>query len=256
MKITVSAKEFQTFISAISNVFRGGATLKVHKEYIECITFSEDSASIMSCAKIHILNEEDINLSASEEFIINVPDLQKFSKLLDMNDEDTFTFEVKGNYVYFKNSKVKGAKFVLDDIPAQKIHKHVTAKWFDSFKTNFEVELNKNQIKEILHIASFADGSDKVYFYQDGQNLIAELNDRTIDNIDNVSLIVSDSGTGTIKDKVIIAVDSLSSLILTTPSIKFTVVEIGNKIKSIEAILFTLESNGVLIKYLFNSKVR
>lgn len=256
MKITVSAKEFQTFISAISNVFRGGATLKVHKEYIECITFSEDSASIMSCAKIHILNEEDINLSASEEFIINVPDLQKFSKLLDMNDEDTFTFEVKGNYVYFKNSKIKGAKFVLDDIPAQKIHKHVTAKWFDSFKANFEVELNKNQIKEILHIASFADGSDKVYFYQDGQNLIAELNDRTIDNIDNVSLIVSDSGTGTIKDKVIIAVDSLSSLILTTPSIKFTVVEIGNKIKSIEAILFTLESNGVLIKYLFNSKVR
>jgi hypothetical protein len=256
MKITVSAKEFQTFISAISNVFRGGASLKVHKEYIECITFSEDSASIMSCAKIHILNENEINLSANEEFVINVPDLQKFSRLLDMNDEETFTFEIKGNYVYFKNSKVKGAKFVLDDLPAQKIHKHVTSKWFSSFTPKFETDLTKNQIKEILHLSSFADGSNKVYFYQDGPNLIAELNDRTIDNIDNVSIIVSDSGTGTIKDKVIIAVDSLSSLILTTPSIKFAVVEVGNKIRSMEAILFTLESNGVLIKYLFNSKVR
>jgi hypothetical protein len=61
---------------------------------------------------------------------------------------------------------------------------------------------------------------------------------------------------GPFKDKVIIAVDSLSSLILITPSIKFAVVEVGNKIRSMEAILFTLESNGVLIKYLFNSKVR
>lgn len=256
MKITVSAKEFQTFISAISNVFRGGASLKVHKEFIECIVFSEDSASIMACAKIHILNEQDINLSVNEEYTINVPDLQKFAKLLDMNDEETFTFEVKGNYVYFKNAKVKGAKFILDDLPPQKIHKHVTSKWFNAFKPSFEVELNKNQIKEILHLSSFADGSDKVYFYQDGTRLIAELNDRTIDNIDNVSIIVSDNCTGTIKDKVIIAVDSLSSLILTTPSIKFNVIEIGNKIKSMEAIMFTLESNGVLVKYLFNSKVR
>ena len=107
-----------------------------------------------------------------------------------------------------------------------------------------------------MHIASFADGSDKVYFYQEDGNLIAELNDRTIHNIDNISLNISSNGSGTIKDKVIIAVDSLSSLILTTPVIKFAVIEIGNKIKTIEAILFTLESEGVLVKYLFNSKVR
>lgn len=256
MKVTVSSKEFQTFISAISNVFRGGATLKIHKQYIECIACTEDSASIVVCSKIHILNEDEINLANNEEYIINVPDLQKFAKLLDMNDEEIFTFEIKNNYVYFANSKVKGAKFILDDIPAQKIPKHVTSSWFNSFKPKYEVNLDKTQIKEILHIASFADGSDKVYFYQDGNNLIAELNDRTIDNIDNISLIVSSEGKGTINDKVIIAVDSLSSLILTTPIIKFGVIEIGNKIRTIEAILFTLESNGVLVKYLFNSKVR
>ena len=133
MKIKVSAKEFQTFISAISNVFRGGATLKIYKEYIECIACSEDSASIIVCSKIHILNEEDINLSKNESFDIHVPDLQKFIKLLNMNNDDTFTFEIKNNYVYFKNSKVRGAKFILDDIPAQKIPRHVTADWFNNF---------------------------------------------------------------------------------------------------------------------------
>lgn len=256
MKITVSTKEFYTFISAISNVFRGGATLKIYKQYIECIASSEDSASIIVCSKIHILNEDEINLANNEEYVINVPDLQKFAKLLNMNEAETFTFEIKNNYVYFANSKVKGAKFILNDIPGQKIPKHVTSKWFDNFKINYEVEIDKSQIKEILHIASFADGSDKVYFYQEDGNLIAELNDRTIHNIDNISLNISSNGSGTIKDKVIIAVDSLSSLILTTPVIKFAVIEIGNKIKTIEAILFTLESEGVLVKYLFNSKVR
>ena len=151
---------------------------------------------------------------------------------------------------------MKGAKFVLDDIPAQKIPKHVNAKWFNNFKVKYNTNLNKNQIKEILSISSFADGSDKVYFYQDGNKLIAELNDRTIDNIDNISLIISEEGNGVIEDKVIIAVNSLSSLILSTPEINFSVIEIGNKIKTIEAILFTLEYNGVLVKYLFNSKVR
>ena len=256
MKISVSAKEFYTFISAISNVFRGGATLKIYKNYIECIACSEDSSSIIVCSKIHLLNENDINLANGESYDINVPDLQKFTKLLSMNEEPTFTFEIKNNYIYFKNNKVRGAKFILDDIPAQKIPKHVTAKWFDNFKTNYTVELDKTQIKEILQIASFADGSDKVYFYQEDGKLIAELNDRTISNIDNVSLMVSDKGEGTINDKVIIAVNSLSALVLNTPSIKLEVVSVGNKIKSFEALLFTVVSEGILVKYLFNSKMR
>lgn len=256
MKISVSAKEFYTFISAISNVFRGGATLKIFKNYIECIACSEDSSSIIVCSKIHILNEQDINLANGESYEINVPDLQKFTKLLSMNEEDMFTFEIKNNYVYFKNNKIKGAKFILDDIPAQKIPKHVTAKWFDNFQTNYSVELDKAQIKEILHIASFADGSDKIYFYQEDGKLIAELNDRTISNIDNLSLVLSDKGEGAINDKVIIAVNSLSTLVLNTPSIKLEVVSIGNKIKSFEALLFTIISEGILVKYLFNSKMR
>ena len=256
MKIKVSSKEFYTFITAISNVFKGGANLKIYKNYIECIACSEDSSSIIVCSKIHILNEDDINLANNEVYEINVPDLQKFAKLLSMNEEPEFTFEIKNNYVYFKSNKVRGAKFILDDIPAQKIPKHVTATWFNNFSVNYSANLNKNQIKEILQVASFADGSDKVYFYQDDKKLIAELNDRTIDNIDNISLVITDEGEGFINDKVIVAVNSLSTLVFNTPTIKFEVVSIGNKSRSFEAILFTIISDGVLVKYLFNSKVR
>lgn len=256
MKITVSTKEFQTFISSISGVFKGGATLKIYKNYIECIACSEDSSSIIVCSKVHILNEDEINLANNETYEINVPNLQKFMKLLSMNEEETFTFEIKNNYIYFRNSKVTGAKFILDDLPAQKIPKHVTAKWFDNFQSTYRTKLDKNQIKEILHIASFADGSNKVYFYKNENGLVAELNDRTISNIDNISLLVSSDGEGTIDDKVIIAVDSLSSLNLSIPEMQLEVIKIGNKIKTFEALLFTCISEGVLVKYLFNSKMK
>lgn len=256
MKITVSSSEFQIFISAINNVFKGGATLRIYKNYIECIACSEDISSIVVCAKVSILNEDDINLANNESYEINVPDLQKFNKLLSMNEEDTFTFEIKNNYIYFHNSKVASAKFVLDDIPAQKIPKHINAKWFNSFASSYTTKLSKTQIKEILHIASFADGSDKVYFYQNENGLIAELNDRTISNIDNISLLISSDGQGTMDGNVIIAVESLSSLNLSIPELQLDVIKVGNKIKTYEALLFTGVFNGVLTKYLFNSKMK
>lgn len=255
MIVKVSAKEFQTFLSAISNVFRGGASLKIHKEYIDCIVTTEDNASIILYSKINILNEEDINLANNEEFVINVPDLSKFIKLLDMNDKDEFEFIIDSNYVYFKNDKIHGAKFMLSDLPPQKINKRITVKWFNSFEKNFTCNLNKTNIKEILHLSSFANDSDKVYFYQENDgSLIAELNDRTKQNIDNLSLSIKHDGNGMMKKGAVIAVDSLSKLVL-TDSIKMETATIGDGARSVEVIFFTIETNNILVKYFFNSKL-
>lgn len=254
MIVKVSAKEFQTFLSAINNVFRGGASLKIHKEYIDCIVTSEDNASIILYTKINILNDEDINLANNEEVIINVPDLSKFIKLLDMNDKDIFEFIIDNNYVYFKNDKIHGAKFILSDLPPQKINKRISVKWFNSFEKNFTCELNKTNIKEILHLSSFANDSDKVYFYQEADgSLIAELNDRNKTNIDTLSLVLT-TGSGTMKKGAIVAVDSLSKLVL-TDSIKMETSTIGEGARSVEVIFFTIETNNILVKYFFNSKL-
>ena len=63
MKIQVSTEEFKLFISAISAVYRGGATFKIYKNFIESVIISEDSASIIACARINIINSDDINLA-------------------------------------------------------------------------------------------------------------------------------------------------------------------------------------------------
>ena len=107
-----------------------------------------------------------------------------------------------------------------------------------------------------MQAASFADASDKIYFYQKDNALIAEFNDRTLDNISNISLKVSEEGTGTIEDKVIIAVDAFNSIITTSPTLKFGVIGIAAKNVKFEALLITISNNDSYIKYLFNSKVR
>lgn len=255
MKIRVSSKDFRDVVTAISNVYRGGATLKVYKEYIEAIAASVDN-SISICCKIPILNEDDINLTNNESIPLYVTDLTKFIKLLSMNEADEFEFEVKNNYVYFKSDKIHGAKFILDEIPPQKLPASATSKKFNSLVPKYETELTKNQIKELFQAASFADASDKIYFYQDDDKLIAEFNDRTLNNISNISMIVSENGTGKIDDKVIVAVDAFNSIITTSPSIKFAIIGINSRNVSFEALLITIDTEGGYIKYLFNSKLR
>lgn len=254
MKIQVSSEEFKIFINAISGVYRGGATLKIYKNYIESVGMSVDSASIISCARINIINSDSINLSANEECIINIPDMSKFSRLLSMCENDIFEFEIKKNYVYFKSDRVHGAKFVIDDIPAQKIDKRYNSKWFNSFNPKYTATISKKTLKELLHVSAFADASDKIYFYQKDNKLIAECNDRTLDNVDSISLVLSTEGTGVIENQVIIAVDTLSDIIGAGNDFIFNVVKIGNARISYEALLISTEFNGVSVKYFINSK--
>ena len=254
MKIQVSAEEFKIFISAISAVYRGGASLKIYKDFIESVVVSEDSASIIACARINIINSDDINLAVNEEYVINIPDMSKFTKLLSMCDKDIFEFEIKKNYVYFKSDKVHGAKFILDDIPVQKVDKRYTFKWFNAFNPKYTTVLNKKVLKELLHISSFANASEKIYFYQQDGKLLAECNDRTLDNIDNISIVLSENGTGIIENNVIIAVDTLSNVIAAGNDFNFNVVKIGNSKISYEALLISTEMDGVSVKYFINSK--
>lgn len=255
MKVKVSSKEFQDMVVAISNVFRGGATIKVYKEYIEAIAASIDN-SISICCKIPVLNEEDLNLANGEYKDLYVTDLTKFIKLLSMNDSETFEFEVKGNYIYYKSDKIHGAKFILDELPPQKLPASATSKKFNSLVPRFSTELTKGQVKELMQAASFADNSDKIYFYQDNGKLIAEFNDRQLNNISNISLVVSEECTGNIKDKVIIGVDAFNSIITTSPSIKFNVIGITSRNVDFEALLIDIDLQGGYIKYLFNSKIK
>ena len=249
--VTVSAKEFQIFISSIENVDRTGCVITLHKHFMEALTMSEDGASIILYGKILIQNPEDIPLREEETENLYIKDITKFKKLLDLNDSEEFTFNIENSYISYKSSKIRKAKFMLDIEPRKMINKRITAKWFNSFEKNLKFTIDKKVIKEILQCAAFADKSNKIYFGEDAEkhNIYAELNDRTLTSIDNLSLTITEDYEGHMNNQSIIYVTSLSKLCLATNEI---LVE-SSTINEFDILFFTLKENGVETRYLFNS---
>lgn len=254
MKITVSSKEFSTFIAAISNVTRQGVTLKIHKNYIEVITLSDDNCSIIVYAKMLIINSDEIKLGDDEVNEVHIKDIQKFKKLIDMNGQETFTFEIKNNYIYFKSKKVKGAKFMLAESSFRPIKKQLTAEWFNSFEKNLSTTVTKSDIKEILAASSFvSDSVGKIYFYEKEGEIVAEINDNELANVDSMIISLSDNFKGTITDKVIINITTLGQIYLACDDILIESATIGAGVNSSEVLFITETVDNVTIKYLLNT---
>lgn len=254
MKITLSSKEFSTFISAISNVTHQGVTLKVHKDYIEVISLSDDNCSIIIYAKIFIINSDEIKLGKDEVEEVHIKDIQKFKKLLDMNGEETFTFEIKNNYVYFKNKKIKGAKFMLAESSFRPIKKQLTADWFNSFDKNLSMTVKKSDIKEVLAASSFVSESvAKIYFYEKDGEIVAEINDNELSNVDSMIISLSDEFKGTISGKVIINIATLGQIFLACDDILIESATIGAGVNSSEVLFITEKVDNVSVKYLLNT---
>ena len=247
-QITIVPSEYVAFIQAINNVYRGGATLVIHKDYIDSLVLSEDNASIILYAKVMLLN----NSLPDEVVTIHVRDLNKFVRLIEYAKEETFTFTIRNNYVYFSSKKVGGAKFILDENPVRKINNRISVEWFNQFQTYFKAAIKRSSLKEVSQLASFANNSEKVYLYEENGMIIAELNDKEKVNIDTIKLNLTNEYEGHILGNIILSLDSLSAL----SSMSNDVVMEVAKIQNYEALFFTFNTSNVLLKYLFASKVK
>ena len=194
INVTVSSKELQTFISSILNVDRSGVSLKFYNDFIEALVLSEDNSSVILYTKLNIL---EISGMETDELVIHVKDLTKMQKLLDMNNGETFTFSIRDNHIYFENDMVKGAKFMLADRPSKTVNARVNVQWFNSFETTSRMKISKPVVKSIIQCSSFtSDDANKVYVYQDGNKVVAEINDRTKNNLDNMSIYIGEIEDG------------------------------------------------------------
>lgn len=275
MKITVSAKEFNVFLNAILRVEKEGSVITVHKDYMEALTLTENLVSLLVYTRINILNSDEIDEeklvdqhfdrrtrqmnTTQGQLSIGIKDLRKFQKLLDMNgDSDTFTFEVKDNYIYFSNELVKGARFMLgekDKIRAT--HSSViTPEWFNSFEKTMKMDLDIHHIKNINGAAAFvSENVRKVYFYQDGEDVYAEVNDKTKSNVDNISFKIGTPSEGKMQAPVIVDANALNLIYDKCP--RYILESSWTKSRNgttTEILFLSAVSDNVLIKYLVNGQ--
>lgn len=256
MKITVSAQEFDTFISAITTLNRvNGASITIHRDYLDTIMMDEHNAEVIMYARVNILNPDETGLDGDEIRVINIPNLSKFERLLSMNEKETFTFQVVNNSIVYKGTYVKGAKFILNENPPKPISKHITLDWFKQFKTHFKCSLSKQNIKQIIQCAAFTgleSSPTKAYFYTDNDNLCVELNDRKQVNVDNMTLNLTSEFEGTIT-KIPIKASTLTLVTCDSSNITFEAASISQGSVSYEVLLLTVENDNVYLKYMLNA---
>ena len=250
INVTVSSKELQTFISSILNVDRSGVSLKFYPSYVEALVLSEDNSSVILYTKLNIL---EISGMENEEMVIHVKDLTKMQKLLDMNNGETFTFSIRDNHIYFENDMVKGAKFMLADRPSKTVNARVNVQWFNSFEKTSRMKISKPVVKSIIQCSSFtSDDANKVYVYQDGSKVVAEINDRTKNNLDNMSIYIGEIEDGQMEGKVILNVSTLSRLFL-ADEMTLETSFIGQGASRTEIVFLSFTNDNVSVRYLLNT---
>jgi hypothetical protein len=148
---------------------------------------------------------------------------------------------------------VKGAKFMLADRPSKTVNARVNVQWFNSFEKTSRMKISKPVIKSIIQCSSFtSDDANKVYVYQDGTKVVAEINDRTKNNLDNMSIYIGEIEDGQMEGKVILNVSTLSRLFL-ADEMTLETSFIGQGVSRTEIVFLSFTNDNVSVRYLLNT---
>jgi hypothetical protein len=119
-----------------------------------------------------------------------------------------------------------------------------------NFDTVFELSLGK--LKQILSAYSFSSDVNKIYFYTKDNGVNADIDDKTMQNIDNVSLQASTTYIGQqISTPISIKIEVFKNLATSKNPIK---VKINNEFKVF--IFETQEDENTELKYIISALVK
>jgi hypothetical protein len=119
-----------------------------------------------------------------------------------------------------------------------------------TFDTSFEISLDK--IRQIMSAYSFVNDINKIYFYTKDDHVYADIDDKTQQNIDNVSLMIATSYSGEqITQPLSIKIEVFKNLALCKNDIK---VKINNQFKVF--IFQSKEDENTELKYIISALVK
>jgi hypothetical protein len=127
--------------------------------------------------------------------VVSFSDIKRFIKILDCIPLDNnIELILNENNIEFASHSTKFKFHLIDDNivrgPAFNIDK------INSLQFNSEFTFNYNSYMNLLKSSTFIVDSSKIYFTNEGENVIAELNDKTKSNIDVYSTFISNTFIG------------------------------------------------------------
>jgi hypothetical protein len=224
--------------------------LNIKKDSIYSVCSSPDNTVILYAKINHNLNLENANSSLN---LISIKKLLsgleclgddgEFSIEKDVNNIKCQTISSDGEKTYFKyhlvdDSIVKEAPVNLNKISSLK------------FDTEFTISLSK--LKQIMYGYAFASDLTKIYFQTKEGKVVSEINDKSLQNVDNISMVVSNSYTGNeIVDSIPLSIEVFKNLAYCKSDIK---VKLNNQYKVF--VFQNIEDDCMELKYIISALVK
>jgi len=246
--------------------------IKVPKQYLEkilkpvnrltesCVLKikSESLYSICSSADNTVILYASVKLPEKTETLarLNIISIKKLlSGLHCLGDRDDFSIEHHTNHIICSNIDQKGNKahfkyHLVDDTIVRECPVNINKISNLNFDTIFV--LTKDKIKQILSGYAFASDTSKVYFSTKDGNVYVELDDKTLQNVDNITIHVNDSFEG---EPISIAIPIPSEIFKNLATCKTDVlVKVNSKHKVF--IFQNKEDSDVELKYIISALVK
>ena len=169
--------EFLKLLDAISKINDSGVILDLQEDKITSLVSSIDSTLIL-CSEYK--TKLDFNSS------LNVPDVKKLRNVLDTIEDTDISLDINSNNLEYKGDSIKFKYHLFEE--GFITRPNINLEKINSFKFDVEFKLNKNTLQHLLKGSTFAAETNKIYFYTENGNLMAELTDRSRHNTDNFTL--------------------------------------------------------------------
>ena len=246
--IAIPKTSLQKFLRPVNRLTES-CVIKSNKDYIFTVCSSADN-SVILYARTNLPNslEEDVKL--------NFINIKKFlTGLHCLGDNGVFKMIYNSNHLLCKsvndanNDNTHFKYHLVDDDIIRESTVNVDKIIKLNFDTSFELSLEK--IKQIITAYSFVSDVNKIYFYSKDDCVYAEIDDKTMPNIDNVSLMVSDNYQGQSIEPMSIKIEIFKLLATSKSAIK---VKINNQFKVF--VFNTQEDENTELKYIISTLVK
>lgn len=238
LKIKNKTDFVRNFLQPISKI-SDASVLEVSGKELTCLTCTADNSVILS---IQCSIEDEF----SENQVLNCPDIKKLIKAIDTIKEDDIEFHLENNNLSYKGKSLRFKYHLQEDGIIKKPKLNLKKLEETDFHSSFVLEHDK--IKELIKGSVFSSDSNKIYITGTNEGVFAELTDKTRNNIDSITLQISDKLEG----------DNINSLplsfeifrIMDTSGTKNILVKSNNKLG---VVIFQIASNYNKLTYIMSS---
>lgn len=186
IKIDNKTSFINNFLSPISKLTEN-TVIKVRAEEFVALSSSNDGTLIVNCTTKQS-NQVD------ETVFLNIPDLNKLIKVLSCVEQDDMSLQYNNNSVEYKSNSVGFRYHLLDDgiidPPSVDINK------IKKIDFKFKFNMSSNTINQLVKGSTFTTDTNKIYFFTEGDNVMADLTDKQRHNIDSYTQLVADKYRG------------------------------------------------------------